>query len=83
MNLDVLMTAKISLFIFLTHCYFPRKKECIMDLSLSALTLVVGGLLNLLSLIEVPVVGLGGPGFGPELDHVRFGHRGVGFSVWV
>merc|ERR1712131_213737 len=43
-------------------------------------SLVVGGFLNLLSLIEVPVVGLGGPGLGPELNNVRIGHLGVGFS---
>merc|ERR1712198_5074 len=43
-------------------------------------SLVVGGFLNLFSLIEVPIVGFGGPGLGPELDHVRFGHLGVWFS---
>ena len=47
------------------------------------LTLVVGGLFKFLPLIKVPVVGLGGPGLRPELDHVRFGHLGVRFSVWV
>merc|ERR1719334_2913516 len=41
---------------------------------------VVGGLLNFLSLIEVPVVGLGSPVLGPELDNVGVGHLGVGFS---
>merc|ERR1712198_153952 len=47
---------------------------------LVVVVVVVGGFLNLFSLIEVPIVGFGGPGLGPELDHVRFGHLGVGFS---
>merc|ERR1712198_385871 len=47
---------------------------------LVVVVVVVGGFLNLFSLIEVPVVRLGGPGLGPELDHVWVGHLGVGFS---
>jgi len=41
---------------------------------------VVGGLLNFLSLVEVPVMRLGSPGLRPELDNVGVGHLGVGFS---
>merc|ERR1719259_135396 len=41
---------------------------------------VVGGLLNFLPLVEVPVMRLGSPGLRPELDNVGVGHLGVGFS---
>merc|ERR1719250_525928 len=47
---------------------------------LGLLDLVVSGLFDLLSLVEMPVVGLGIPGLGPELDNVWVGHLVHGFS---
>jgi len=46
----------------------------------SLLSLVVSRLFDFLSLVEVPVVGLGIPGLGPELDDVWVGHLVNGFS---
>ena len=43
--------------------------------------MVVGGLFKFLPLIKVPVVGLGRPGFGEELNNIGVGHLGVGFPV--
>merc|ERR1712121_214043 len=47
---------------------------------LGLLDLVVSGLFDLLSLVKVPVMGLGIPGLGPELDNVRVGHLVHRFS---
>ena len=45
------------------------------------LCLVVSRLFDFLSLVEVPVVGLGIPGLGPELDNIWVGHFVHGFSA--
>jgi len=47
---------------------------------LSLFDLVVCRLFDFLSFVEVPVVGLGIPGLGPELDNVWVGHLVHGFS---